>query len=43
MAQDGRDVLEVLRFELSFLQDGGYGTLSSRALAGLLIRTWAST
>jgi hypothetical protein len=22
---DGRDILEVLRFELSFLQDGGYG------------------
>jgi hypothetical protein len=25
MAQDGRDILELLRFELSFLQDGGYG------------------
>lgn len=25
MAQDGRDILEVLKFELSFLQDGGYG------------------
>jgi hypothetical protein len=25
MAQDARDILEVLRFELSFLQDGGYG------------------
>jgi hypothetical protein len=25
MAQDNRDVLEVLRFELGFLQDGGYG------------------
>ena len=25
MSQDGRDVLEVLKFELSFLQDGGYG------------------
>lgn len=25
MAQDGRDILEVLRFELSFLLDGGYG------------------
>ncbi len=25
MAQDERDILEVLRFELSFLQDGGYG------------------
>ncbi len=25
MAQDGRDVLDVLRFELSFLLDGGYG------------------
>jgi hypothetical protein len=25
MAQDGRDILDVLRFELSFLQDGGYG------------------
>jgi hypothetical protein len=25
MAQDNRDVLDVLRFELSFLQDGGYG------------------
>lgn len=25
MAQDKRDVLEVLKFELSFLQDGGYG------------------
>ena len=25
MGQDNRDILEVLRFELSFLQDGGYG------------------
>jgi hypothetical protein len=25
MAQDGRDILEVLKFELNFLQDGGYG------------------
>jgi len=25
MAQDKRDVLDVLKFELSFLQDGGYG------------------
>ncbi len=25
MAQDGRDILEVLRFELNFLLDGGYG------------------
>jgi hypothetical protein len=25
MAQDGRDILDVLRFELSFLLDGGYG------------------
>lgn len=25
MAQDNRDVLDVLRFELSFVQDGGYG------------------
>jgi hypothetical protein len=25
MAQDKRDVLEVLRFELGFLEDGGYG------------------
>ena len=25
MAEDTRDILEVLRFELSFLQDGGYG------------------
>jgi hypothetical protein len=25
MAQDNRDILDVLRFELSFLQDGGYG------------------
>ena len=25
MAQDTRDILDVLRFELSFLQDGGYG------------------
>ena len=25
MAQDQRDILDVLRFELSFLQDGGYG------------------
>jgi len=25
MAQDGRDILEVLQFELSFLEDGGYG------------------
>jgi len=25
MTKDNRDVLEVLKFELSFLQDGGYG------------------
>ncbi len=25
MAQDNRDILDILRFELSFLQDGGYG------------------
>lgn len=25
MAQDGRDILEILRFELNFLLDGGYG------------------
>jgi len=25
MAQDGRDILEVLKFELNFLLDGGYG------------------
>ena len=25
MAHDNRDILEILRFELSFLQDGGYG------------------
>jgi|SRR5579864_321475 len=25
MAQDVRDILDVLRFELSFLEDGGYG------------------
>ncbi len=25
MTQDTRDVLEVLKFELSFLEDGGYG------------------
>jgi hypothetical protein len=25
MAQDKRDILDVLKFELSFLQDGGYG------------------
>ena len=25
MAQDARDILEVLRFELGFLEDGGYG------------------
>jgi len=25
MAHDDRDVLDVLRFELSFLEDGGYG------------------
>lgn len=25
MAQDDRDILDVLRFELSFLLDGGYG------------------
>lgn len=25
MAQDNRDILEVLKFELSFLEDGGYG------------------
>jgi hypothetical protein len=27
MAQDNRDILDVLRFELSFLEDGGYGRL----------------
>jgi len=25
MAQDGRDILDVLRFELSFVLNGGYG------------------
>jgi hypothetical protein len=25
MAKDDRDILEVLKFELSFLEDGGYG------------------
>jgi len=25
MTQDGRDILEVLKFELNFLLDGGYG------------------
>jgi len=25
MAQDGRDILDILRFELNFLLDGGYG------------------
>lgn len=25
MAQDKRDILDVLKFELSFLEDGGYG------------------
>jgi hypothetical protein len=25
MAEDKRDILDILRFELSFLQDGGYG------------------
>ena len=25
MAQDKRDVLELLKFELKFLEDGGYG------------------
>ncbi len=25
MARDDRDILDVLRFELSFLEDGGYG------------------
>ncbi len=25
MAQDDRDILEVLKFELKFLEDGGYG------------------
>ena len=25
MTEDNRDVLEVLKFELSFLEDGGYG------------------
>jgi hypothetical protein len=25
MAQNDRDILDLLRFELSFLQDGGYG------------------
>ena len=25
MAQEDRDILDVLKFELSFLEDGGYG------------------
>src|SRR5215467_266846 len=25
MAQDNRDILEILKFELNFLEDGGYG------------------
>jgi hypothetical protein len=25
MARDGRDILDILKFELSFLEDGGYG------------------
>jgi hypothetical protein len=25
MTQDNRDILDILKFELSFLQDGGYG------------------
>jgi len=25
MTQDNRDILEILKFELSFLEDGGYG------------------
>ena len=25
MARDDRDILDILKFELSFLQDGGYG------------------
>ena len=25
MAQDDRDILEILKFELNFLEDGGYG------------------
>ena len=25
MAQDDRDILDILKFELSFLEDGGYG------------------
>ena len=25
MAQDSRDILDILKFELSFLEDGGYG------------------
>ena len=25
MAKDARDILEILKFELSFLEDGGYG------------------
>ena len=25
MAQNGRDILEILKFELNFLMDGGYG------------------
>ena len=25
MAQDNRDILDILKFELSFLEDGGYG------------------
>src|SRR5579872_3734305 len=27
MAKDGRDLLEVLKFELDFLEQGGYGRL----------------
>jgi hypothetical protein len=31
MAQDNRDILDVLRFELSFLEDGGYGRFPQAA------------
>jgi hypothetical protein len=31
MAKDGRDLLEVLKFELEFLEQGGYGRLPREA------------
>lgn len=37
MADDGRDLLEVLKFELEFLEQGGYGKLPREAWRSRLI------